>query len=304
MNILLLFEKDSHGDGRYKITGHRADHIRTILKAQTSDSIDIGILNGPKGTAEIESIDENKIILSNLKLNAEPDYKNNVDIICALPRPQTVKKVLFICGMMAVRNLFFIRANRVEKSYYHSPLLEKQNLNEHLYDGMMQGKNTRLPNVDISDKFKPFFEDFIPKYYKDNNESPTLLLPHIETENNIKSVRLSLSKSTPNQNVPLSGVEGDVSQNRDNSGTPPFNVGSQKNKKPNDDSSSPLSRSSSHLSREGGSLITFAIGPEGGWVDFELDLMESKGFHRIKLSDHTLRVEHALMACLSQLEIL
>ena len=86
MNIILLFDKDSHGDGSYRLSNHRAVHIRTILKANPGDTIEIGMLNGSLGNAEIQSIDDNEIILSNLKLNEEPQYKYNVDIICALPR--------------------------------------------------------------------------------------------------------------------------------------------------------------------------------------------------------------------------
>ncbi|MEA1979564.1 MAG: RsmE family RNA methyltransferase, partial [candidate division Zixibacteria bacterium] len=50
--------------------------------------------------------------------------------------------------------------------------------------------------------------------------------------------------------------------------------------------------------------ILLAIGPEGGWVPFEIDIMKSLGFKKFKLSDYTLRVEHALMASISQLELI
>jgi RsmE family RNA methyltransferase len=50
--------------------------------------------------------------------------------------------------------------------------------------------------------------------------------------------------------------------------------------------------------------LLFAIGPEGGWVLFEIELMEGLGFKRFSLGRWTLRVEHAVTAVLSQLELL
>jgi RsmE family RNA methyltransferase len=50
--------------------------------------------------------------------------------------------------------------------------------------------------------------------------------------------------------------------------------------------------------------ITIAIGPEGGWNEFELNFMEERGFKQIRLSNTTLRVENAINAILSQIELL
>ncbi|MEA3296509.1 MAG: RsmE family RNA methyltransferase, partial [candidate division Zixibacteria bacterium] len=47
-----------------------------------------------------------------------------------------------------------------------------------------------------------------------------------------------------------------------------------------------------------------AIGPEGGWVPFETELMERVGFQRFSLGRWTLRVETAVTAVLSQVELL
>ena len=49
--------------------------------------------------------------------------------------------------------------------------------------------------------------------------------------------------------------------------------------------------------------IILAIGPEGGWNDFEIEFMEERGFKKIKLSESILRVENAVTASLSQVEL-
>lgn len=36
------------------------------------------------------------------------------------------------------------------------------------------------------------------------------------------------------------------------------------------------------------------IGPEGGFTDYEIDLIESKGFKRVNIGERILRVETAI----------
>lgn len=45
--------------------------------------------------------------------------------------------------------------------------------------------------------------------------------------------------------------------------------------------------------------ILLAVGPEGGWNDFETDLLESHGFHRIGMGTRTLRTDTACIALLA-----
>lgn len=53
-----------------------------------------------------------------------------------------------------------------------------------------------------------------------------------------------------------------------------------------------------------GGPVSFAIGPEGGWIDKELTSLEAVGFMRISVSSATLRSEIALAATLAQWELL
>lgn len=245
MNIIILFESDKQADGSYQLSDYRAEHIRAILKSEINDKLEVGLLNGSLGYASIRSITAENIVLEDLQLQ-EPQPKNlTIDIIVALPRPQTVKKVLFTSAMMGVRNIFFIRANRVEKSYFHSPILEKENYTRFLIEGLQQGKNTQLPIVSIHDKFKPFIQDWQCQFYNNLKEEPVCLIPELDATDRLTEL---------------------------------------------------YNKQNKHL------LV--AIGPEGGWVPFEVELMESLGFQKFKLGDWTLRVEHALTACLAQIELM
>ena len=46
-----------------------------------------------------------------------------------------------------------------------------------------------------------------------------------------------------------------------------------------------------------------AIGPEGGWIPFELDLLEARGFVPFSLGSRILRVDVAVPYILAQLQL-
>ena len=61
----------------------------------------------------------------------------------------------------------------------------------------------------------------------------------------------------------------------------------------------PGGASSSSARREGRLLL--AVGPEGGWTDDEVELLESRGFSRYSLGSRILRTDTALVALVARL---
>ncbi|MFZ1685355.1 MAG: RsmE family RNA methyltransferase [Candidatus Zixiibacteriota bacterium] len=241
MNIILLTEADRITGHTFAVTDHRAEHIHTVLQSRVGDTVEVGLLDGPFGTGKIEEVSTTLVRLkvTEWREAARPSYE--VDIICAVPRPKTTKKVLAIAASMNARSLHFVRANRTDKSYLESPLLQEPERLSYLYDGLSQGKFTRLPNVEVHPLFRPFVEDDVPSLFAD---------------------RLKL----------VADPSGDKL-------TTIFSPSHQ----PGD--------------------VVIAIGPEGGWVPFELDLLVTTGFKPFQLGPWTLRVENALVAALSQLAL-
>ena len=245
MNLIILTDSDRIDDNRYRLSDRRAEHIRLVLKLGEGDPLEVGLLNGPQGSARLEAVDADSVELVCEELAEITPPGPVINLVCALPRPQTLKKILVTSAMMGVHSLHLVRANRVEKSYFQSPLVEPENQLPHLIEGLSQGRLTRLPEVRIHDRFRGFFED---------------RLSLVDGAYDGPSLRLLCSSD---ETDPLSTV---------------FDLGAES--------------------------LTIAIGPEGGWVPFEVELMQSLGFRPVTLGRFTLRVEHAVTAVLSQLELL
>jgi RsmE family RNA methyltransferase len=47
--------------------------------------------------------------------------------------------------------------------------------------------------------------------------------------------------------------------------------------------------------------VTLAIGPEGGWIPYEIDLLGKAGLQPVQLGERILRVETAVTALLARL---
>ena len=245
MNLIILTEADRTGENSFRISDSRAEHIRTVLKRGVGDSISVGMLNGPLGAAEIVMSDSRAVELRCDRWWEIAPPVPEIDLICALPRPQTLKKVLLTCAMMGVRSLHLIRSNRVEKSYFQSPLIQSVSQLPFLIEGLAQGKLTRLPQVKVHDRFRSFFEDELDRIFREHLATDERLLCSPDTTSTLDIADIAHTH---------------------------------------------------HL------LI--AVGPEGGWVPFETELMQSLGFRPFTLGHWTLRVEHAVTAALAQVELL
>ena len=56
--------------------------------------------------------------------------------------------------------------------------------------------------------------------------------------------------------------------------------------------------------RPGETPVVVAVGPEGGWIDYELDAFQQAGFQSVRLGPRVLRVETACVALMANLALL
>ena len=95
-------------------------------------------------------------------LNQSAPPRHQFDIVLALPRPKMLRRILRTIAEYGVKNLHLINSARVEKSYWQSPLLQPEKIQESLVAGMERSKDTLMTNVQFHPRFRPFVEDQLP----------------------------------------------------------------------------------------------------------------------------------------------
>ena len=239
---LILFHPQELTDHYVTLSGRRADHIRKILRATIGDSVRVGMINGLLGTGCIQKMDNNSVVLQ-VHLTTETPTFPPTDLILAVPRPIMLKRVLAQAVSMGVTRIFLINANRVEKSFFSSTLIQNNAFTEPLLLGLEQAIDTRLPEISVHPRFRPFVEDFLPELLSD---CPIRLLAHPGGEQTMAQAARGLSSQR----------------------------------------------------------AILAIGPEGGWVDFEVQRFKEQGFIPFSLGPRILRVDTAVPALMAQLSLL
>ena len=234
MNLLLLYKQDFIAPGRVQLQDRRLQHLLSVKKVQLNEQLEVGLLNDKVGLAQVTYIDKQKIEL-NVKLHEQPVAPLPVHLILALPRPKMLKRILQTISAMGVKRLSLIHSSKVEKSFWQSPWLEPEKLNQHLILGLEQAKDTILPEVQCFKLFKPFVEDVLPEMIIDTRA----LVAH------------------PGR--------GDLCMTNEDK------------------------------------AVTLAIGPEGGFTDYEVDKLLQAGFTACHLGERILRVENAIPVLLGRL---
>ena len=166
MNMVLLYEDDFINETDVILDKRRAEHIINIHRVSVNDTVTVGLLNGKKGSGTIIAKESEQVTVR-VALDSPPPKPRDIVLVISLPRPQTLKKVLQSTSSMGIKTIHFIHSKRVEKSYWHSPLLEKEKLNKHLVLGLEQGMDTIMPTLHFHKQFKPFIEDTLPELIKD-----------------------------------------------------------------------------------------------------------------------------------------
>ena len=232
MNIILLAPEDWLDENTVCLDDRRHEHIRQFLKAEVGDALRVGLLGGLRGSGTVIKLsDEHTHLKVDLFDPTLPRHPCN--LVLALPRPKMLRRVFRTAAEMGVAHLYLINSARVEKSYWHSPLLQPDRVDAALIAGLERAGDTVLPKVHLHPRFKPFIEDQLP------------------------------------------GLIGSSACWIAHPGEP---------------------EALATQSREG--LIM--LGPEGGFIPYEVELAQSVGAQPVRLSDRILSVDTAVTSALSQ----
>ena len=234
MNLLLLSPADFLATATVRISGRRHRHLVEVLRAEPGRPVRVGLLDGLLGEARVVALTGEHADLA-VQLDTPPPPPAPVTLLLALPRPKALRRIVQGATACGVKRMVLFNTARVDKSYWQSPFLAPEALREQLLLGLEQAGDTRLPELLLRPRFRPFVEDELP--------------------------RLAAGSQC------LAAHPGSVHP------------------------------CPSAVSRP----VTLAVGPEGGFIPFELDLLAACGFQPVHLGTRPLRVETAVPALIGRL---
>lgn len=90
-------------------------HIKNVLKANSGDSLKIGIENGNLGTATVADISPTELTLTAIDCQNPPPNKLPLSVVLALPRPKVLRRLVLDMTAMGVKQLILVNSYRTEK---------------------------------------------------------------------------------------------------------------------------------------------------------------------------------------------
>lgn len=234
VNVLLFEPAERSGTHQITIDGERVQHMHNVLNTRAGDNIKVGELGGLLGMGTVLELNDTRGTIG-IKLDRAPPPKLPLTVILALPRPKMLRRVLRAAAELGVESLHLINSYRVEKSYWQSPVLQPSVCRRYFIEGLTQSGDTRLPELHLHQRFKPFVEDQLPTL----GLNKRILLFHPGAH-------------------------------------PPCPVELQQ-------------------------ATTVVIGPEGGFIPYEVSLLTKNGCDLHTLGPRILRVEHALYTAIARL---
>ncbi|HIL81476.1 MAG TPA: 16S rRNA (uracil(1498)-N(3))-methyltransferase [Myxococcales bacterium] len=159
MNLVLLLEEDwIEADCRVRLHGRRRRHVLEIHRARLGDELRVGRLDGAVGHGRITRVDEDAVEME-VRLDADPPPPLGITVVLALPRPPVLRRTLISLTSMGVKRIALLNADGVEKSFWQSRALDAEAVFEQCVLGLEQARDTRMPEVVLRKRFKPFAED-------------------------------------------------------------------------------------------------------------------------------------------------
>src|SRR5437879_3101186 len=104
---LILFEH-SETNSPLPRSDSRAAHILDVLRRKVGDTIDTGLVDGPRGKATLTAINDVSLVLTIAWETQPPPPLAPIALIVGLPRPQTVRKILHAATELGVAALHFV----------------------------------------------------------------------------------------------------------------------------------------------------------------------------------------------------
>jgi 16S rRNA (uracil1498-N3)-methyltransferase len=133
----------------------RAVHILKVLRRQSGDTFDVGLINGPRGKATLNALTPEGLVLS-FAWNTDRPVPDPITLIVGLPRPQTARDILRDATSLGVEAIHFVRTEKSDASYAQSTLWNSGDWRRHLIAGAEQAFDTRIPELTFTKTLPDF----------------------------------------------------------------------------------------------------------------------------------------------------
>ncbi len=175
MNSLIVLPEEIQDD-LATIRGARARYLLDYHDLRVGIKVRGARLGGNLGEIEVLHIDEHEIRLK-CCFTQPPPARNQTALVIAVPRPQTVKKILHFAAMAGITDLIFVRAERTDKSYLQSKTLLPENIQEELIKGLEQSCDSLAPRVSVLQHLGELWENAVVQ----SADLKLVLAPDLET---------------------------------------------------------------------------------------------------------------------------
>lgn len=168
LNSLVILPDECVDATRARIVGERARQVGVLHSLKVGTELAVGVLGGGRGRGRVLSISADEVVIETT-ITSEALPRAPISLVVAVPRPQTVKKVLHFATTMGLEAVHFVRADNCEKSYFNSRALTVGEIQEELILGLEQAVDSKAPVVQIHERFRPFAEDVLPQLLLKNS---------------------------------------------------------------------------------------------------------------------------------------
>jgi len=158
LNLILLEPGEIGAGVDITLTGARARHLLTVLRVALGDQVRVGVIDGPRGAATVQSSGSASVTLR-CAFEADTPRRPSVDLLLALPRPKVMRRLWAQIAASGVGRIILTNAERVERDYFDAHILTPACYRPLLVEGLQQARDTRMPAVSIHKRFKVLVED-------------------------------------------------------------------------------------------------------------------------------------------------
>ena len=148
MNSLVILPSEIGAAQQAVLCGTRAAYVKNRHELSPGIVVRGGILGGPRGLITVVAVHPDEI---HLRLDCQelPLARLPIELLCGVPRPQTVKKVIHLACTLGLRAVHFVRSELGEKSYLQSSVLKQPEIEQEIIEGLEQACDTLPPEIHI-----------------------------------------------------------------------------------------------------------------------------------------------------------